>query len=65
MTVRGIVRQNRVELEPGATIPDGTPVRIETLDDEWVAQWESLAERVSQASRGVKSAVDNLTESRR
>lgn len=34
MTYLGTVRNGKIELEPGADLPDGTPVRVELLADD-------------------------------
>jgi hypothetical protein len=65
MTFHGIVRQGKVELQPGTVLPDGTPVRIETLDADWRTEWESLARQVNEHWQSPRNALEVLTESRR
>ncbi len=76
MVCRGIVKDGRVELQPGVSLPEGAEVQVNVVDegaasatrsewDAWLEQCKNLARRVSAASPGTKSAVDTLIESRR
>jgi hypothetical protein len=65
MACRGIVRDGRVELEPGVQLPEGSVVRIEPIELDWVADWAEYARRVSEASRDSRPALEILAETRR
>ncbi len=65
MVCQGIVRNGRIELEPGANLPEGSLVRIEVLERDWVADWAELARRVAEASKDSRPALEVLAETRR
>ena len=65
MSIIGTVRNGRIEVEGGVQLPDGTRVCIDVTPDDWIKEWDQLAQEISEASRGKPSAVDLLSEMRR
>ena len=63
MTINGIVRNGKVELED--ELPEGTHVRVLTMEDKWLEDWKKFAHEVSQAWKDPRSAVEVLSEMRR
>lgn len=65
MVCRGIIKNGRVELEAGVQLPEGSVVKVEPLEPDWLAEWDGLAREVAEASPGSESVLDTLAETRR
>ena len=65
MVRQGVVKNGRVELEPGTRLPEGTVVRVETLDKDWLVEWAEFARKVAEASKDSRPALEILAETRR
>ena len=65
MVRQGVVKNGRVELEPGTRLPEGTVVRVETLDKDWLVEWAEFARPVAEASKDSRPALEILAETRR
>jgi hypothetical protein len=73
MTCLGTVKNGKIEIEEGVSLPDGASVRIEVLGEsslktsekDWRQKSRAVAERIDKAWKSPKSAVELLIEARR
>lgn len=65
MTYRGIVKEGKIELEPGVSLPEGTTVVIQPAEADSESQWADLAREVDQKWQSPKTALETLREARR
>ena len=65
MSILGIVRNGKIEVEGRFDLPEGAQVRIELSPEDWIKEWSKVVKEVSEATRGQPSIVDMLSEMRR